>query len=125
MESFYIVCETPDEYEQVLKAIPRGSHDRMFRIDLDGGDRLVIQYDARMHMLCDYHGEHCAEGKRYTFAEFMDSLTPEPKWVDVMPVVDGKRFRCECGCNVFHHFNGNPNQYECNACSNVYEGEEP
>ncbi len=37
----------------------------------------------------------------------------------VMPRVNGKPFRCECGCNVFTKLD---NFYRCNACSLEYEG---
>jgi len=36
--------------------------------------------------------------------------------------VDGKPFRCRCGCNVFQHPEGEPNIYACNACDTWYEG---
>lgn len=36
----------------------------------------------------------------------------------VMPVVAGKHFRCECGCNVFTKFA--KGRYKCNACSLEY-----
>lgn len=40
--------------------------------------------------------------------------------------VNGKPFRCECGCNVFRR-RGSVSQrkgrtYICNACGNEYEG---
>lgn len=37
-----------------------------------------------------------------------------------MPRVNGKPFRCECGCNVFKELDNL--QYRCNACSSVYQG---
>lgn len=38
----------------------------------------------------------------------------------VQPRVDGKPFRCECGCNVFTR---SGNIFQCNACRTKYEGE--
>ena len=33
-----------------------------------------------------------------------------------MPRVNGKSWHCECGCNVFHKPDGEPDVFECNAC---------
>ena len=35
--------------------------------------------------------------------------------------VDGKLFRCECGCNVFSEYE--PLKYVCNSCEALYTGE--
>ena len=35
--------------------------------------------------------------------------------------MDGKRFRCDCGCNVFHKFKGEPDTFYCNCCPLGYE----
>lgn len=35
----------------------------------------------------------------------------------------GKSFKCECGCNVFHRPEENPDKFECNACGIWYVGE--
>jgi len=62
------------------------------------------------------------------------SLMPfEP--TSVMPVINGKTFRCECGANVFHHpkvrntmpdGNGpwamDDELYQCNGCGLQYRG---
>ena len=37
-----------------------------------------------------------------------------------MPKVDGKFFRCSCGCNVFHKRIGDDDRYICNACLNEF-----
>ena len=42
---------------------------------------------------------------------------------DVMAIVDGKAFRCECGCNVFRNPVGKPSVYHCNSCGDMYAGE--
>lgn len=39
----------------------------------------------------------------------------------VMPKVDGKSFRCPCGCNVFTEIA--PLKFECNSCKVLYSGE--
>lgn len=37
--------------------------------------------------------------------------------------VDGKLFRCDCGCNVFHKPKpGHTYIYECNECGSRYKG---
>ena len=41
---------------------------------------------------------------------------------NVLIEVDGKSFRCDCGCNVFHHPELKPEIYECNACGARYKG---
>jgi hypothetical protein len=42
---------------------------------------------------------------------------------DVMLQIEGKSFRCECGCNVFRkELNGT--LYKCNACGSLYNGED-
>jgi hypothetical protein len=38
--------------------------------------------------------------------------------------VGGKFFRCECGCNVFHHPGTDSDEYQCNACPAKYYSEE-
>jgi hypothetical protein len=43
------------------------------------------------------------------------------EWTSVMPFVSGKRFVCECGCNVFSKRLDEPDVYYCNACPNRYE----
>lgn len=41
-----------------------------------------------------------------------------------MPKVNGKSFRCECGCNVFHKPNADdPDLFSCNSCDTRYRGE--
>jgi predicted SprT family Zn-dependent metalloprotease len=32
-------------------------------------------------------------------------------------------FRCECGCNVFHKRENEPERYICNSCDAEYIGE--
>jgi hypothetical protein len=40
---------------------------------------------------------------------------------DVMPKINGKSFRCACGCNVFKEFA--PLRYRCNGCQATFSGE--
>lgn len=41
-----------------------------------------------------------------------------------MPKVNGKFFRCSCGCNVFHKPDETrPYLFECNSCETWYSGE--
>ena len=47
--------------------------------------------------------------------------TAKAKRVEVMPTVNGRRFRCECGCNVFSTVPGT-NILRCNACGAEFEG---
>ena len=56
-----------------------------------------------------------------TPGEDLAHLAPQPP--DVMPMIDGKSFRCECGANVFRHPPGEPLIYVCNACRARYRGE--
>jgi hypothetical protein len=54
-----------------------------------------------------------------------DELAPREKLSpteDVIVRIQGKIFRCPCGCNVFRHPDGLPNIYRCNSCGNEYEG---
>jgi hypothetical protein len=37
--------------------------------------------------------------------------------------VGGKPYRCECGCNVFHHPNTRADLYTCNACGCTFEAD--
>ena len=32
----------------------------------------------------------------------------------------GKAFFCQCGCNVFHHPNGDDDEFKCNSCGDTY-----
>jgi len=47
---------------------------------------------------------------------------------DIMVKVNGKTFRCECGCNVFRHPYDPKTQtpildkYNCNGCGTTYTG---
>ena len=42
---------------------------------------------------------------------------------DIMVKIDGKFFRCHCGCNVFRKLKSNASKYVCNSCEEVYTGE--
>lgn len=39
---------------------------------------------------------------------------------DKMVKIEGRSFRCECGCNVFRESLDEPGLYKCNACSAYY-----
>jgi hypothetical protein len=53
----------------------------------------------------------------------IDPIEKEPI-KNVMPKIKGKAFRCECGCNVFHHPKPEDKLlYECNACGDWWRGE--
>jgi hypothetical protein len=39
-----------------------------------------------------------------------------------MVKVDGDSFRCECGANCFHKYEGEPHNFYCNACDMTYYG---
>lgn len=53
--------------------------------------------------------------------EFIE--TPE-EWIQsFMPKIDGKFFRCECGCNVFAKSSTRPDYYKCNSCNLIYLSE--
>ena len=41
---------------------------------------------------------------------------------DVLCMIEGKPFRCECGCNVFRKLLKEPHKYVCNSCGAVYTG---
>lgn len=62
----------------------------------------------------------------YEIGVAVETMTEEPiKKIEggIMPIVNGQKFRCPCGCNVFHQ--GEP--YEglevlvCNACGVEYQ----
>ena len=42
---------------------------------------------------------------------------------DVVVRINGRLFRCQCGCNVFRHPEGEPDIYRCNSCQTEYESE--
>ncbi len=44
-----------------------------------------------------------------------------PQAEQVMPRVNGKPFKCDCGCNVFTKTE--PLKYRCNSCEATYTGE--
>ena len=83
-------------------------------------------------------GCQCGKFKQITQARFtlmaeVDALCEEPleespteeqDIVDnpsVLLKVAGRPFRCRCGANVFKRFTNG--QYQCNACTQLYEGE--
>ena len=39
---------------------------------------------------------------------------------NILLKVGGKPFRCECGCNVFHHPGTDADEYCCNACGSRF-----
>jgi hypothetical protein len=54
-----------------------------------------------------------------------EQLSKEKQVESVMVYVAGsdKSFRCECGCNCFHHPEDDPELFECNGCELRYVGE--
>lgn len=91
-----------------------------FGIDLTCGECASVFYTG--HSSAD-HGDDCKtipvlrERVRLT-VEFADPVPP-----DVMPMIDGRSFRCSCGCNVFRHPEGEPLVFVCNGCRARYRGE--
>lgn len=51
-----------------------------------------------------------------------ESMTEQTD-LTVMIRIEGKPFRCDCGCNVFRKRAAT--QYSCNACDNWYAAEAP
>ena len=48
---------------------------------------------------------------------------PDGSIENFMPRIDGKTFRCACGCNVFHKPDRKrPEVYQCNGCDVRYVG---
>ncbi len=43
---------------------------------------------------------------------------------DMMLNIEGKFFRCRCGCNCFRKSKFNSFRYKCNACQETYTSEE-
>ena len=39
---------------------------------------------------------------------------------NILVTVEGKNFRCQCGCNVFHHLDDD-DIFICNSCNSEYE----
>ena len=37
--------------------------------------------------------------------------------------VDKKRFKCQCGCELFHHVDNDENTWQCNCCNVLYKSE--
>ena len=61
------------------------------------------------------------EVARNTQGQALESNMPKTDKKFVMPRVNGKTFRCECGCNVFTEIG--PLKYRCNGCRALYQGE--
>lgn len=40
---------------------------------------------------------------------------------NILLKIAGKPYRCECGCNVFHHPGTDADVYSCNACKRSFE----
>lgn len=49
------------------------------------------------------------------------SKNQKPEVPNTMITVDGKKFRCICGCNVFHKMKKDDDIYICNACGSEFE----
>lgn len=64
-------------------------------------------------------------GQGPTGLPLTEASNPEPAPTgDVMPRVDGKPFRCECGCNVFRWVDTERGRrLRCNSCRALYEAE--
>lgn len=39
---------------------------------------------------------------------------------NILLKVDGQKFRCQCGCNVFHHIDDDE-IFVCNSCDSEYD----
>ena len=39
---------------------------------------------------------------------------------NVTLTIEGKSYRCGCGCNVFGHINYDKNRYKCNGCKATF-----
>ncbi len=61
---------------------------------------------------------------KFKFPEKKGPLLDEDgKILSVTVRIEGKHYRCLCGCNVFHHPDKNDkNLYKCNACGQQFEG---
>jgi len=51
--------------------------------------------------------------------EYQEAM--QPNGTQVMPKVNGRSFRCECGANVFTLIGYK--RYKCNGCKAIYQGE--
>jgi hypothetical protein len=91
---------------------------RPYRWDIDLGiptDRWYASHAAALASLFPVptNSELAAIGRQ------VDAEAAKPK--QVMPRVEGKPFRCECGANVFTEYE--PFKYRCNGCGATYTGE--
>ncbi len=76
-----------------------------------------------LHVDEDDTGDHDVdtyESKTTNFGRIAD--TNRPIESNIMVKIDGKVFRCDCGCNVFHKPAYEMYIYECNACAAWYKG---
>ena len=68
----------------------------------------------------------CPQGKDLEFwldAEKMYEKNEKPAIKNVMLKVNGVTFRCDCGCNVFHHPRSEDDLlHECNSCGVWWRG---
>ena len=49
-----------------------------------------------------------------------DEIKEHNKNPNILLKVDGERFRCQCGCNVFHHIDDDE-IFVCNSCESEYD----
>lgn len=67
-------------------------------------------------------GDHPVEAFESSSTNFGRVDEVKKPTASVMIKIDGKVFRCDCGCNVFNRPPDNPHVYECNACEAWYRG---
>jgi len=54
-----------------------------------------------------------------------EQIKKHEKNPNILLKVNGKSFRCHCGCNVFHHNEEyDTDIFECNSCHEIYSSKE-
>ena len=98
-----------------------------FPKDLDEytDDEIVAEFKRRLQCIRSSLCSYCNRPVGETPCKFPDRHEePGAYSKDFMPRINGKFFRCDCGCNVFKKPKpvSQPGLFECNSCEALYDG---
>lgn len=83
-----------------------------------------IQMCNTFELLIDVHAVYLHQvGDSINHTQNSDNDSKNIKHDDCFIKINGKNFKCRCGCNVFHKpYIDEPHIYQCNVCDTQYEG---
>lgn len=108
---------TSEQYRQIPRLDQRQDSTSAQLIDL-----ISVANRLGMHDAADFINAHLDKMSNQKIIP-IPLVDENGKLIESMIKLDGKPFRCECGCNVFHRPDRDaPEIYQCNCCDNTFEG---